>query len=436
MSGAALETDAFRAAFERHSGERREPAWLVRLREEAFSRYAAKGLPTTRDEEWRFTNVQPIARTSFAAPSVFDASEADLQAAGLVDLPGPRAVFVNGRLHASLSRLEGSGVRGLGVVLKQEPARLEERLGRDAKDRTPFSALNTALFEDGAVVEIAAGAQLAVPIHLVFYSAATAPSVTHPRVLVLAGRSSQATVVESHLGSGTYLTNAASELCLEDGARLDHVKLQRESETAFHVATLSAALGRDAQLAQHHMALGALLARADIEARFDGAGGSCALYGLFHADGQRLLDSHTRLDHAVPHATSLELYKGILDDQARGVFHGRVVVRQDAQKTAAYQTNKNLLLSRDALVQSIPQLEIFADDVKCKHGSTTGQLDETALFYLRSRGIGLSEARSLLTHAFASDVIQKLPMAELRGAVTSYLHERLGGGPQIREAAL
>ncbi len=436
MTGAALETDLFRAAFEQRAAARHEPGWLVRLREEAFARYAATGLPTTRDEAWRFTNVQPIARTSFAAPSAFDATEADVMAAGLVELGGPRAVFVNGRLHAGLSRLQGSGVRALGAVIEQEPARLQGRLGRDAKDRTPFTALNTALFEDGAVVEIAAGERLAHPIHLAFYSSAGAPSVTHPRVLVLLGRNSQATVVESHFGRGTYLTNAASELFVEDGAQLEHVKLQRESQTAFHVATLSAVLGRDARLAQHHMALGALLARADIEARFDGEGGSCALFGLFHADGQRLLDSHTRLDHAVPHAESHELYKGILDGRARGVFHGRIVVRQDAQKTAAYQTNQNLLLSRDALVQSIPQLEIFADDVKCKHGSTTGQLDDSVLFYLRSRGIGESEARSLLTYAFASDVIQKLPLAELRSAVTSHLHERLGGGREIREAAL
>jgi len=437
MTGAALEADVFRSAFERRSG-RPGPAWLRSLRENAFVHYTAKGLPTTRDEEWRYTSVQPIVRTTFGEPTSFETTAAELAAAGFVELGGALAVFVNGRLDARLSRLAPGEVRveSLREVIEREPARLEGRLGREASARTPFSALNTALAEDGALVEVAAGAALHEPLQLVFYSEAAQPSVTHPRVLVLAGRGSEATVVETHLGRGTYLTNAATELILEDGAHLDHVKLQRESESAFHVAIVAAALGRDARLSQHHVSLGSRLARADVEARFDGEGGECAMFGLFHADGDRLTDTHTRLDHAVPRATSQELYKGILDGRARGVFHGRILVRKDAQKTSAHQSNKNLLLSRDALVQSTPQLEILADDVKCKHGATTGQLDEASLFYLRSRGLDEAAARSLLTYAFASDVAQRLPHAALRDAVAAHLHGRLGGGREIQEAAL
>lgn len=439
MNAAAVETGVFtRLLAGRANGK--EPAWLRSLREAALARYAATGLPTTRDEEWKYTSVQAIARTVFEPPTSFEATEADLVQAGLVELGGPRAVFVNGRFHDGLSRGTAPGVRlqSLRDVLEREPARLRERLGRQATDRTPFSALNTALVEDGGVVEIDAGAARPEPIHLVFYSAADSarPTATFPRVLLLAGRASQTVLVESHLGRGTYLTSAASELVLEDGARLDHVKLQRESETAFHVALVTAALGKDAHLGQHHVSLGGRLARADIEARFEGEGGECAMYGLFHADGERLTDTHTRLDHAVPRATSRELYKGILDGRARGVFHGRIVVRKDAQKTNAYQSNQNLLLSKDALVQSTPQLEILADDVKCKHGATTGQLEEGSLFYLRSRGLGEDAARSLLTYAFASDVARHLPHPGLREAVAEHLHARLGGGREIQEAAL
>jgi Fe-S cluster assembly protein SufD len=286
------------------------------------------------------------------------------------------------------------------------------------------------------VVEIAEGAVLAAPVQLAFFSSGGTrrPSASHPRVVVVAGPRSQACLVETHLGNGTYLTNAVSELQVGDGARLHHVKLQRESEQAFHVARVAAALGRDARLVQHHVALGALLARADIEVRFEGAGGECVLDGLFHADGDRLLDSHTRLDHAVPHCTSRESYRGIVDGRGRGVFHGRIVVRPDAQKTSAHQSNQNLLLSREAIVHSTPQLEIFADDVKCKHGSTTGQLDELSLFYLRSRGIGEREARGLLTDAFAGDVVRGLPHPALRAAVTGHLGDRLGAGRELREA--
>jgi Fe-S cluster assembly protein SufD len=428
----AQQSDVFRSAWEGRAAGR-DPAWLLALREQAFSAFAAKGLPTTRDEDWRFTSLVPLAATPFVPASAFDATQAGLEAAGLVALPGPRVVFVNGRFHAELSRSAGAVVRPLREVLRGDAGVLDGRVGVAGN---AFSALNTALFEDGALVEIPEGAVLPEPVHLVFYSAAdAAPTMAHPRVVVRAGRGSQAVLVESHVGRGVYLTNAVTTLELAAGARLEHVKLQSESEQAFHVASVSATLARDAFLAQHHVSFGSRLARADIGARLEDAGAEARLLGLFHADGERTTDSHTRLDHATPRATSHELYKGVLDGRGRGVFHGRIVVRPDAQKTAAYQSNKNLLLSKQALVQSTPQLEIFADDVKCKHGSTTGQLDETALFYLRSRGIGEAEARGVLTYAFASEVVKTLPHAGLRSAVTQALQRRLGGVRELMQAA-
>ena len=261
-------------------------------------------------------------------------------------------------------------------------------------------------------------------------------SVAYARTLVVAGRGSESRVVSTFTGADgpAYLVNAVTEAVLEDGARLDHYKLQRDGLDALHVATLAVRLGRDARFLDHAVTLGAALSRNDIDARFAGEGGECVLDGLFMLDGKRVADTHSRIEHAVPHCTSRQPYKGILDGQARGVFNGLVVVRPGAQKTDAWQMNKNLLLSREALVHSTPQLEILADDVKCKHGSTTGQLDPTALFYLRSRGIGEAAARSLLTWAFASDLLKTFAVAPVREAVERYLQTHLPGVAELEAA--
>ncbi len=257
-----------------------------------------------------------------------------------------------------------------------------------------------------------------------------------PRTLILAGRDSQATVVESYGGlpGSVYLTSVVSEVLLEDGARLDHYRLQRESEQAFHIASLGVRQGRDSFFANHAVELGGAIARCDIRAHLDAEGGECLLNGLFVAEAEQLLDTHTTVDHAKPHCTSRELYKGVLDGHSQGVFSGRGVVREGAQKSDAQQTNKNLLLSPKALVNSTPQLEILADDVKCNHGSTTGQIDPVALFYLRSRGIGEQASRSLLTYAFASDVISRFRVPAIRDELESFLRERLPSAVEIEEA--
>jgi Fe-S cluster assembly protein SufD len=320
----------------------------------------------------------------------------------------------------------------MGEALAHDGRGLEEHLTRVAgPDQNVFADLNAAFVEDGACVFIEPGRREAAPIHLVFLSTNPAgdPTVSHPRVLVVAGRGSQAQIVESYGGPDgeACFTNAVTEVVVGDGAVLGHTKLQREGLSAFHVATLAATLGRDARFSSHAISLGGALVRNDINVVFDAEGGECVLNGLFMATGTQHVDNHTRIDHAKPHGSSRELYKGILDGRARGVFDGKILVRRGAQKTDAHQTNRNLLLSKEALVDSTPALEILADDVKCKHGSTTGQLDAAALFYLRSRGIGEAAARSLLTYAFASDVVRQIPVEAIRASLDRHLRSQLGG---------
>ncbi|MFN8091246.1 MAG: Fe-S cluster assembly protein SufD [Vicinamibacteria bacterium] len=439
----AEEREAYRSAFERFAAAHAasEPAWLRDRRTAAFARFVERGLPGPRDEAWRHTPTAPLSRAQFG-PADPAARPADEALARLPEgLEAPRAVFVNGRLsreHSSLDRLPaGVTVRGLRDALAAGDAALEALLGRAADGRTGvFADLNTAFAEDAAVVTVAPGAVVAEPVHVAHVAAHGSSTVAYARTLVVAGRGSKSRLVETFAGADgdAYLVNAATEVHLEDGARVDRYKLQREGADALHVATLAVRLSRDARFLDHSVSLGAALSRDDIDARFAGEGGECSLDGLFVLDGRRVGDTHSRVEHAAPRCASRQSYKGVLDGQSRGVFNGLVVVRPGAQKTDAWQMNKNLLLSREALVHSTPQLEILADDVKCKHGSTTGQLDPLALFYLRSRGIGEAEARSLLTWAFASDLLKSFAVPPVRAAVERHLQSRLAGAPGLEEA--
>jgi Fe-S cluster assembly protein SufD len=438
--------DAYRAAFERFRTQPEFGAavWLRERRARSLEAFLRRGFPTTSDEAWRTTSVAPIARASFRRAD--DALLARVPAALVERLGfagafrGREIVFVNGRLAPALSSLEalaGVRVRSLRDALQAEPERLEARLGAlvPALDAHPFAALNTALFEDGALIEIEAGSVAVEPIHLLHVSLpgeGDEPTLAHPRTLVLAGRDSRTRLVSTYGGQPgeRAMTNAVVEVALADGARVDHTRLQRESESAFHVALVAVRQGRDARYVEHAINVGAALARTDVDVVLAGEGAECVLDGLFLGGGAQHMDTHTRIDHAVPHGTSRELYKGVLDGRARGVFHGLIVVREGAQKSDAWQANRNLLLSPEALVNSTPQLEIRADDVKCKHGSTTGQLDPQALFYLRSRGIGEEAARALLTYAFASEIVQRIEVEPVRGRLTQYLYERLPRAPR------
>jgi Fe-S cluster assembly protein SufD len=433
LAAPAEGTDHYRAEYERRTpGRSTEPAWLRAVRREALERFQAAGFPTTRQEDWRFTNVAPLARTAFRSAPEDQArrvSAADVAALTFGQGEGPRIVFVDGRYAAELSSpggTEGLEVRSLREVIEREAERVQPFLGRAGG---PFADLNSALFDDGAFVHLRPGTVVASPVHVVFLASRGdgEPTACHPRTVLVAGEKSQLTVVESYGGpeGARYLTNAVTHVWAEEGAVVDHYKVQRESTSAFHVGLMTVRQGRGTSFSSHNLALGAALARNDVDQAFTGEGGECVLNGLFMAGGSQHLDTHTRIDHAVAHCTSRELYKGVLDGRARGVFVGRVLVRPGASKTDAHQTNKNLLLSREALVDSLPQLEILTDDVKCKHGSTTGQLDPAALFYLRSRGLGEEAARSLLVYGFASDLVGRVKVGALRVGLERYLHSRL-----------
>jgi Fe-S cluster assembly protein SufD len=413
-----------------------EPANLAQTREAALSRFLTLGFPTTRDEEWRFTSVAPIAERAFALRETPPAARhRDIAPLRSADVFGAELVFVDGRFAPALSTADalprGARVGSLVDFSAGQANGIASHLTRVALfDRRPFVAFNTAFFADGAYIHVPAHTVVEKPIHVVFVSTGETngrPAMSHPRVLAVLGDDSQAAVVESYAGpdGAEYFTNVVTEIVLGENAVLDHYKLQHESTQAYHVGTIVVEAGRSASCTSHSISLGGALVRNDVVAVLAGEGGECALNGLYLADGQRLIDNHTTIDHAMPHCGSREIYKGILADRARGVFNGKIIVRPDAQKTDAKQTNRALLLSEDAQVNSKPELEIFANDVKCTHGAAVGQLDQDAVFYLRSRGLDLAEARHLLIHAFAGDVLNRMPLVPVRNGVEAVLQRQL-----------
>jgi Fe-S cluster assembly protein SufD len=427
--------DVYLQSFRQLEQRAKAPEWLARLRREAIESFMELGFPTTRNEEWKYTNAAPIARTVFEpAPAVAAAPAVEFMAKSpFAEMDCPRLVFVNGRLAADLSSLDSLAaevkVMSLGKAIADGSSQVEEHLARYADcAANPFAALNTAFIEDGALIDIPKRLELAKPIYLLYVTlAGPKPTVTHPRNLILIGGESQATVIEGYLGFGdsAYLTNAVTEIAVGENSILEYVKLEGESATAFHTATVKIHQARNASAHATTVALGARLAREDTTAALDGEGGEATLNGIYVLTGEQHVDNHTTLDHARPHCASRELYKGILDGKSTGVFNGKIIVRPDAQKTDSKQSNKNLLLSEEATINTKPQLEIYADDVKCTHGATVGQIDAEALFYLRSRGIGQLEARSLLTAAFANDVLDKIKYSRLRERLKEAVFERL-----------
>jgi Fe-S cluster assembly protein SufD len=400
------------------------PDWLRTIREAAFQRFLDRGLPTTRDEEWRFTNVAPIAAQGFervadgASPAATRAID-EWRVAGA----GAEIVVVNGRVDAKLSSLASLPA---GVTVKSGVG----ALGPEALGPGPGAAfvdLNTAFFEDPVVIDIAARAVVTAPLHVLFVSSANGrASLAAPRLFVRAGEQSQCSIVESWTGAGgTTLTTAVTDIVAGPGAIVDHVKVMSEPETAFHLASLFARLMRASTVRSHAITLGGRIARNDIVATLDGEGAECTLNGLYIASGETVVDTHSTIDHAKPHCPSHELYKGILAGRSRAVFNGKIIVRPDAQKTDAKQTNKALLLTDDAQINTKPQLEIFADDVKCTHGAAIGQLDEDAMFYLRARGIAEIDARNLLIHAFAGEVLDRIPVEQVRDRAMRLMEDKL-----------
>jgi Fe-S cluster assembly protein SufD len=414
------------------------PDWLREVRDTAFARFRARGFPTTRDEEWRFTNIAPIADTPFDRAGVTNPPAETLDAASFHFSAAAEIVVVNGRMSQALSSI-GSLPAGVTVRNLRDhwDAFNGHRSGPDVSGApqapakvmsTVFADLNLAFFEDGIVIEVDPKTVVAGAIHVLFVSGGgPAPAMVSPRLSVVAGERSEISIIESYVGfgNGVTLANAVTDLRLGPGAVVNHVKIQRELPSAFHLAHMTARLDRAATLVSHAISLGGRIARNDILAVLDGEGAECTLNGLYVADGETLLDTHTTIDHAKAHCPSHELYKGILDGRARAVFNGKIIVRPDAQKTDAKQTNKALLLTDGAQINTKPQLEIFADDVKCTHGAAIGQLDEDALFYLRARGIAEVDARNLLIHAFANDVLAGVRIAGVRERAMHWLEEKL-----------
>ncbi|MBI2313759.1 MAG: Fe-S cluster assembly protein SufD [Betaproteobacteria bacterium] len=412
--------------------------WLAKARRDALERFAETGFPTTRNEDWKYTNVAAIEKRPFPAARVAAADDAVARRAGELALDGAYLmVFVDGHLSLPLSRVTGLptgvAVQGLAETLEARSDLVEALLAGESCSNG-FEALNLALMADGAVIYLPRGVALERPVH-VLYLATRDGTASHIRNLILAEDGSEATVIEHYaaLNGTASFTNAVTRIRQGNNARVEHIKLQQESPKAYHVAAIQSLAGRDSRFTSHSIALGAALSRNDISTRLDDENAECHLNGLYMAGGRQHVDHHTRIDHAKPRGVSREYYRGVLDGAARAVFNGKVVVHADAQHTDAHQSNNNLLLSREAEVDTKPQLEIFADDVKCTHGATVGQLDPDMLFYLRSRGMEEAQARSLLTYAFAEDVITRIKVAPLRARIEEFLIHRLPEGGSIKE---
>ena len=410
---------------------RAEPAWLVERRNRGMQQFAEQGFPTTKHEEYRYTNLAPIAKTPFRIADGGEVTLDDLAPFRYDEIKGDRLVFVNGQFSRSLSSVVApkAVVTTIGSLIEDNPVVIAPYLARYSTERNnPLASLNGAMFSDGAVVRIPAHEVWDTPVHLVFVSTADASdTATHPRVLVIAERDSEAAVIETHCGFGDtpYWTNAVTEIVAADNARLDHYRLQQETLSAFHTSLVEIHQGRDANVTTHSVSFGGALVRNDVEVVLEDENSECTMNGLYVINGRQHVDNRTCVDHTMPHCTSHQLYKGVLDGHARGVFGGKIIVRPDAQKTDAFQSNKNLLLSENADVNTKPQLEIDANDVKCSHGATIGQIDHEAAFYLRSRGLGESEARSLLTYAFAADLLERMKFAPIRDRFESLLMAKL-----------
>ena len=428
---AALGTPPFAAYRADYEAQAPVAEWLRALREAGIAQFEKSGFPTMKDEDWHFTSVAPIADSVFhlasETPSI---TPRDIKRFNFDRPDWHTIVFINGRYSADLSSSAGelprARVSSLSGAIKSGKRSPERHLSKIATPAaSAFTALNAAFVDDGAFIEIAADTVVAKTIHLVFVSAGSG-TVSHPRNVIVAARHSRCSVVESYVavGDAKYFTNAVTEIHVGEGARVDHYKLQREASGAFHVGTVQVHQAATSQFNSFSFATGGQLSRTNIYTTLDGEGASCTLNGLYLADGTQHIDHQTRIEHVRPNCPSREVYKGVLDGRSHGVFNGKVYVHPEAQKTDGKQSNNNLLLSPTARVDTKPQLEIFADDVKCTHGATVGRLDDMAMFYLNSRGIGPEAARTLLTYAFAADVLEMIELEPLRKALETIVLAR------------
>ncbi|MCP5045563.1 MAG: Fe-S cluster assembly protein SufD [bacterium] len=420
------------------------PDWLTSIREEGRDRFNRMGLPHRRLEDWKYTNVSGLSGHHFAAPAPHESAKAaakdalEKHAEWTLETVSPlRLVLVNGFYAPELSKLdplpEGVEVGSLAEALKNNHPQVKKHLSAYANsEKDSFVALNDAFIEDGAFLYIPKDVQLEHALHIIYitaYQPTEGAGAHHPRSLMVIEENASATIIEDYIGviesGGFYLNNPVTEIVVEEGARVGHYKLQRESKSAFHIATIQVHQAKDSRFYANSIAFGGKLTRNNVNAEMDGSGTDCGLNGLFMIRGEQHVDNHTLIHHIHPHCHSSEVYHGILDDQSRGVFSGKIYVDSEAQKTDSQQTNRSLMLSDNARMDSKPQLEIFADDVKCTHGATVGRINEDSLYYLRSRGIQSKEARRILTVAFGQQVIDLFALEPLRDAVKSFILHRL-----------
>jgi Fe-S cluster assembly protein SufD len=446
MSTAVANVDHYVAAFEETAA--RLPGaglpWLEEFRRQGLSAFERLGFPTTRQEDWKYTSVRPIERERFAlaGESCVGLAEDDLGAALMTDLEAHRFVFVNGRHAPQLSRPgtlpEGVTALPLAEALGACPDRVEALLGRRVVlDESGFAGLNAAYFTDGLFLEVEPGVELVHPIHVLHVAVGQSePAAHHLRHLVLLGEGARTVFIEHYiaLGGGAYLDNVVTELALQPHARLRHYKLLQEGADGHHIASVDAHQLGGSHYRSHNVCLGGRLVRNDIRADLDAEYAECELFGLYVTDGRQHVDNHTRVDHRRPHGTSHEFYKGVLAGRSRAVFNGVVYVHPGAQKTDAQQANHNLLLSREAEIDTKPQLEIYADDVKCSHGATVGQLDENQMFYLRSRGIPEATAAGMLTYGFAHDLVEHMGLEPVRHLIEEVLVRKLPHAADLQGA--
>jgi Fe-S cluster assembly protein SufD len=409
---------------------------LHQLRKKALRSFQDLGYPTTKHEEWKYTNLSPMIKYNFEISEPYVSgklSHKDFEKYQFNGIENRCLVFVNGHFAADLSNTKGITenieIKSLKEVMDKEPDLISSHFGKYASiDDQSFISLNTAFLQDGTFIKIPEGERIEKPVQLLYLSVPEQkPKVSFPRNLLIAGRSSEMTFIETYVATkeGLYFTDTVSEIVLQENSKVERIKIQCESVQAYHISSLQASQEKDSRFIDHNITLGGALTRNDINSEFNGENGFCELYGMYSGNQNQHIDNHTTIDHAKPHCESNELYKGILDEKAEGVFNGKIFVRPDAQKTNAIQSNNCILLSDQATIDTKPQLEIFADDVKCTHGATIGQLNEDAYFYMRARGIEKSNARKMLIYAFASEVVDKITFDPVREKVLDWFSDKL-----------
>ncbi len=433
-----INMDWYKSEFQRFeaglNGQSKTP--IHKIRQDAMNHFVNIGFPTTRVEEWKYTNVKPIADTNFNLAHEYEkglVTKEEIRNLSYCDMDCYKIVFVNGHYSDEFSTISGIEkkltVTNLRNAFDSNNIEVSSKITKFANYKDDaFTALSTAFMQNGALIHIKEGAVISKPIFLLFVTAGQENRIlSHPRNLIIADPNCEATIIESFVGKDVknYFSNVVTELIVKSNSKIEHIKIQNESDSAFHISTLFAHQDANSRFRSFDINLGGKIVRNNIFAVLDGLNAECTLDGVYVGNKNQHIDNRTVIEHTKPQCTSFEVYKGIMNDQARGVFNGKIHVHSAAQKTNAEQSNSGLLLSNDASIDAKPHLEIYADDVRCTHGTTIGQLDKDALFYLQSRAIGYNEARNMLIHSFAGEVLDKIKNDNIREEIENQIYNKL-----------